>query len=169
MQRLGLFRRVSLAQRTHEGVNLRKLLQNRRLCTPAPATGTPKAEKVEKAAALASRGPITFLSLAIAGIALGAILVYYKSEKEKKTQRVASVVKTTGKAAIGGPWVLVDKEGIPRTDAHYKGKGKFQILYFGFTFCPDICPSELVKIGKVLDILDKKGMCPCRTLNADAI
>ena len=76
--------------------------------------------------------------------------------KEKKTERVASQVTTTGKAALGGPWVLVDQDGIPRTDASYKGK--YQILYFGFSFCPDICPSELVKIGKVIDILTEKGI-----------
>ena len=36
-----------------------------------------------------------------------------------------------------------------RTDACYKGE--FALLYFGFTYCPDICPSELVKVGKVID------------------
>lgn len=49
---------------------------------------------------------------------------------------------------MGGPWVLVDQDGVPRTDASYRGK--FCLLYFGFTYCPDICPSELVKIGQVL-------------------
>ncbi len=103
-----------------------------------------------------ARGPITFLSLALAAIAAGGTLIYYKTEKEAKTKRVASVVKTTGKAALGGPWVLVDQDGVPRTDASYKGQ--YQLLYFGFTFCPDICPSELVKIGKVLDALESKGV-----------
>jgi protein SCO1 len=102
------------------------------------------------------RGPVTMLSLGLASISLGGILWYYKLEKEKKTERVASQVTTTGKAALGGPWVLVDQDGIPRTDASYKGK--YQILYFGFSFCPDICPSELVKIGKVIDILTEKGI-----------
>lgn len=52
--------------------------------------------------------------------------------------------------------MLVDQDGVPRTDASYKGQ--YQLLYFGFSFCPDICPSELVKIGKVLDILKDKGI-----------
>ena len=127
--------------------------------TGASAAGAEQtAQKPLRHAAMSARGPITYLSLGIAGAALGAILMFYKSEKEKKTQRTASVIKTTGKAAMGGPWVLVDQNGIPRTDASYSGQGKFQLLYFGFTFCPDICPSELVKIGKVLDILDNKGI-----------
>merc|ERR1712151_1427836 len=38
------------------------------------------------------------------------------------------------------------------TDASYPGK--YLLIYFGFTYCPDICPSELVKIGKVLRKLE---------------
>lgn len=29
--------------------------------------------------------------------------------------------------------------------------GRYSLLYFGFTFCPDICPNELVKMGRVVD------------------
>ena len=57
-------------------------------------------------------------------------------------------IKTVGKAALGGPWVLVDQDGVPKTDASYRGK--FCLLYFGFTYCPDICPTELVKIGQIV-------------------
>ncbi len=42
----------------------------------------------------------------------------------------------------------MDHNGIPKTDAFYRGK--FMLLYFGFTHCPDICPSELVKVHKIL-------------------
>ena len=104
-----------------------------------------------KLAAGAGRGPVTFLSLGLLGIAAGGVLFYYNIEKEKRGERVASKVTTTGKAALGGPWVLVDENGIPRTDASFKGQ--YTLLYFGFSYCPDICPSELVKIGKVLDKL----------------
>jgi cytochrome oxidase Cu insertion factor (SCO1/SenC/PrrC family) len=57
-------------------------------------------------------------------------------------------LKIAGKPALGGPWVLVDQDGVPKTDASYRGK--FCLLYFGFTYCPDICPSELVKIGQII-------------------
>ena len=59
----------------------------------------------------------------------------------------------TGKPALGGTWSLVDQDGIPRTSVDYAGK--FTLLYFGFTHCPDICPSELVKVGKVIEQLGK--------------
>jgi protein SCO1/2 len=100
------------------------------------------------------RGPVTFASLAVFGIAGGVAYVYYNIEKEEKIKQVSKQVVTVGKPSLGGPWVLVDQDGIPRTDASYRGQ--FTLLYFGFTHCPDICPSELVKVGKIMDELEKK-------------
>ena len=108
------------------------------------------------------RGPITFVSLAFACVTGALIVTYYELEKEKKVKRVASEIITTGKPALGGPWVLIDQDGIPRTDASYKGD--FALLYFGFTYCPDICPSELVKVGKIIDGL---GMINYSSMNTD--
>ena len=96
-------------------------------------------------------GPVTFASLAVIAVAGAGLLTYYQLEKEKKINKVASEVVSTGKAAIGGPWILVNQDGIPKTDASYHGQ--YVLLYFGFSYCPDICPSELVKIGKVIDEL----------------
>lgn len=90
-------------------------------------------------------------SLALTAIVAGGLLFYYQLEKEERIEKVTKDVKTFGKPALGGPWVLVDQDGIPRTDASYFGK--FTLLYFGFTRCPDICPSELVKIGKIMKVL----------------
>eukprot|EP00804_Cyclotella_cryptica_P019161 CCRYP_017807-RB/>CCRYP_017807-RB protein AED:0.15 eAED:0.15 QI:210/1/1/1/1/1/4/191/328 len=58
-----------------------------------------------------------------------------------------------GKPAIGGPWSLVDLDGNLVTNKSFEGK--WTLLYFGFARCPDICPSEMVKVGKVMDTLKK--------------
>jgi hypothetical protein len=99
------------------------------------------------------RGPVTFGGLAILAVGGVAAWFWHYVEKEEKIKEVASKVSTTGKPALGGPWVLVDQDGVPRSDASYHGK--FSLLYFGFTHCPDICPSELVKIGKIMNELGK--------------
>lgn len=78
-------------------------------------------------------------------------VAYYQIEKDRLQTLVTTKQKTVGKPSLGGPWTLVDSEGQPVTEASMRSK--FALLYFGFTRCPDICPSELVKVGKVLDLL----------------
>ncbi len=46
---------------------------------------------------------------------------------------------------IGGPFKLTDHTGRERTDADFRGR--LMIVYFGFTYCPDICPTDLQNIS----------------------
>lgn len=54
-------------------------------------------------------------------------------------------------AAVGGPFQLVDHTGRTVTDADYRGKQL--LIYFGYTFCPDVCPTELAAMAQALDRL----------------
>jgi cytochrome oxidase Cu insertion factor (SCO1/SenC/PrrC family) len=56
---------------------------------------------------------------------------------------------------IGGPFALIDHTGKPRTDADFHGRP--MLVYFGFTYCPDICPTDLQAIGLALDKLGEAG------------
>jgi cytochrome oxidase Cu insertion factor (SCO1/SenC/PrrC family) len=56
---------------------------------------------------------------------------------------------------IGGPFALTDQNGTRRTDADFRGK--LMLVYFGFTYCPDICPADLQAIGLALDKLGHDG------------
>jgi len=58
-----------------------------------------------------------------------------------------------GNGVIGGPFALTDHKGSPRTDADFRGKLK--LVYFGFTHCPDICPTDLMAIAGALNALGK--------------
>lgn len=51
-------------------------------------------------------------------------------------------------AAIGGPFALVDQDGKRVTDRDFAGR--YRIMYFGYTFCPDVCPVDMQKIGAAL-------------------
>ena len=57
---------------------------------------------------------------------------------------------------IGGTFSLIDQNGKPFTDADLKGK--WQLVFFGYTHCPDVCPTALNDLSLALDQLaDKKG------------
>jgi len=52
---------------------------------------------------------------------------------------------------IGGPFELTDQTGRPRTERDFRGQ--LMLVYFGFTYCPDVCPTDLQAIGLALDQL----------------
>jgi protein SCO1/2 len=54
-----------------------------------------------------------------------------------------------GRVPIGGPFTLVDQNGRRRSDGEFRGK--LMIVYFGYTFCPDVCPADLMAITQALD------------------
>lgn len=58
-------------------------------------------------------------------------------------------------ARIGGPFTLVNQDGKTVTDADFAGR--YRIVYFGYTYCPDVCPTDLTKIGAALRTLDKQA------------
>lgn len=51
-------------------------------------------------------------------------------------------------AAIGGPFRLVDQDAKPVSELDFKGKPS--LVFFGFTHCPDICPTALFEMSEVL-------------------
>ncbi len=57
----------------------------------------------------------------------------------------------SGRAPVGGPFELTDQAGRRRTDVDFRGK--LVVLYFGYTYCPDVCPTELQSISLALDKL----------------
>jgi protein SCO1/2 len=56
---------------------------------------------------------------------------------------------------IGGPFTLTDQTGKPRSDTDFRGK--LMLIYFGYTYCPDICPTDLITIAQALDSLGPAG------------
>jgi protein SCO1/2 len=56
-------------------------------------------------------------------------------------------------ARIGGPFTLTDQEGRQATERDFAGK--YRIMYFGFTHCPDVCPTDLAVIGQALRRFEK--------------
>lgn len=56
---------------------------------------------------------------------------------------------------VGGPFALVDGNGKQVTDRDFRGK--YMLVYFGYTFCPDVCPTTLNEVADALDHLGTKA------------
>ena len=83
-------------------------------------------------------------------------LMYYDYLKRSKEAEVRATVKSErlGTPKLGGSFELVDRHGVVRTDADYLGQ--YLLIYFGFVFCPDICPQEMEKQAHAVEMLDKE-------------
>jgi protein SCO1/2 len=58
-----------------------------------------------------------------------------------------------GRAAIGGPFELVNGAGETVTAADFRGR--YMLVYFGFTYCPDVCPTALLTLTRALERLER--------------
>jgi protein SCO1/2 len=85
---------------------------------------------------------LVFLLLVAAG--LGAFLWLEGDRVPRMGQTLVS-----GRIAVGGPYALTDQDGKPRASSDFAGK--YQLIYFGYTFCPDVCPTTLALMAAALD------------------
>ncbi len=67
----------------------------------------------------------------------------------KATTQTTAGVSTAGIEGLGGSWNLTDHNGKGVSDKDYSGK--FRLMFFGFTYCPDVCPTELKRLSMVLE------------------
>lgn len=86
-----------------------------------------------------------------------ATLVGYIIYEATQPARVAVVVEkaSVGNSTIGGDFQLVDHTGKTRTNKDFHGK--YMMVYFGYRYCPDICPTALTTITEVLNALGPKA------------
>lgn len=68
---------------------------------------------------------------------------------------VAEQQTQTGTATIGGPFELVNHEGETVTEADFAGK--YMLIYFGYSYCPDVCPTSLADMAQALDAIGGKA------------
>lgn len=61
-----------------------------------------------------------------------------------------------GASQIGGPFTLVDQTGTTVTDAEVIDQPA--LIYFGYTFCPDVCPLDTARNAEAVDLLEERGL-----------
>ncbi|KAF5388246.1 hypothetical protein D9615_000024 [Tricholomella constricta] len=84
------------------------------------------------------------------------LFLYFRYEKAKLQERREEerASKQYGRPQIGGPFTLMTPDGQNFSEQNLLGK--WSLVYFGFTNCPDICPEELDKVTAVLDVIEEE-------------
>ena len=88
--------------------------------------------------------PLIILAAFGASLVVGLVLMLWA---------MGGLRNVTAPAAIGGPFQLTDQAGQTVTDANLKGRPT--VIFFGFTHCPDICPTALFEMSEVLRVMGK--------------
>ena len=88
--------------------------------------------------------PLVIVAAFGASLAVGLVLMLWA---------MGGLKNATAPAAIGGPFQLTDQAG--RTVTEKNMQGRPSLIFFGFTHCPDICPTSLFEISEVLRAMGK--------------
>jgi protein SCO1 len=91
-----------------------------------------------------STRPLVIMGAFAGSLAIGLLLMMWT---------MGGLRSMTAPSAIGGPFQLTDQSGQTVTDASMKGKPT--LIFFGYTHCPDICPTSLFEISEVLKAMGK--------------
>lgn len=100
------------------------------------------------------------LALLTAVLIGGGAAFIHSDDKPAEDARRADAARLmndlmSGKALVGGPFTLEDQYGKRRSLADFRGKPV--LLYFGYTFCPDVCPTDLAAMAQAIRTLDAAG------------
>ena len=88
--------------------------------------------------------PLVIATAFAASLVLGLLIIFWA---------MGGVSKVAQPAAIGGPFQLTDQNGKTVTEASLKGKPT--LIFFGYTHCPDVCPTSLFEMSEVLRAMGK--------------
>jgi protein SCO1/2 len=91
--------------------------------------------------------------VALAAALVGGLLAFAVLPGPR--EQLSRVLPSTGKALVGGPFTLVDHTGKTVTDKDFRGR--YMLVYFGFTNCPDVCPSGLQVMAAALEKVGAKA------------
>ncbi|MEN8742509.1 MAG: SCO family protein, partial [Phaeobacter gallaeciensis] len=94
-------------------------------------------------------------ALFIAALAGGTWFLTRPGDSDDKFAQCRSSKIAGGADTIGGPFELVNSKGETVTDKDVIAEPS--LLYFGYTFCPDVCPLDVSRNAEAIDVLDERG------------
>ncbi|WEW60267.1 Cu-binding protein [Emydomyces testavorans] len=123
---------------------------------PFSTTPVLPAKTIQQLKARSSTGPFSWKAALLFVLTGAGMIVYFQYEKARlERERIVQMSKGVGKPKVGGPFEMRDLEG--RVFREERLRGKYNLIYFGFTHCPDICPDELDKMAAIIDIVKAKS------------
>lgn len=103
------------------------------------------------------RRRLVIVALAVViGLISASALAYWQIRQDKSRVTELAVQASSNPPSvvggqIGGPFTLIDQNGATVSDTAFRGK--YLLVYFGFTYCPDMCPTGLQNVARTLDLL----------------
>ena len=91
----------------------------------------------------------------IAALLGGLGYMVYTGQGQTEFAQCRGTSISGGAGAIGGPFELVDHTGRTVTQADFEAKPT--LIYFGYTFCPDVCPLDTARNAQAVDLLAEQG------------
>ena len=99
---------------------------------------------------------IVWIAAAALAALLGVPLAIYLSSDAGEDQFAQCITSTVAGGDIGGPFTLVNGEGVEVTDQDVITEPT--LIYFGFTYCPDVCPLDVARNSEAIDLLEEQGV-----------
>jgi protein SCO1/2 len=120
------------------------MTENERKNPGASAARDPQPGTARRRPSLMRRAAAVLAVLAIAAVGVLAVSHYFAPAAPPATAG-------SGTPAIGGPFTLVNQDGETVTEADFRGR--YMLIYFGYTYCPDICPMSLQRNVAAMEAL----------------
>ena len=98
--------------------------------------------------------PVIWLLIAAPATLMIVFFILVLTRPGAEAPRQAGV-RISGEANIGGPFTLVDQTGATVTEADFRGKA--MLIYFGYTYCPDVCPYDMARNAEAVTMLEEQG------------
>jgi protein SCO1/2 len=95
------------------------------------------------------------ITMVVAGAALGLAAAFLLLPQARERMFPLPEPTVSGKALIGGPFSLIDGTGKRVTEQTYRGR--YTLVFFGFTSCPDVCPAGLQLMSAALEKIGPKA------------
>jgi len=122
---------------------------------PHPLPGETKDSAQKKTPAAKKSSGIKLLLLLVGIVVVAFVIVVAGSEYfARRGSDGSSTASQSSGVSVGGPFTLINQDGKQVTDKDFLGG--YMLVYFGYTYCPDVCPTSLSDMASALDMIDKE-------------